>query len=555
MLRRSHGNGNFIQVLGRAGAVGLVCFLTGAHASDIRFERVGYSAGAPKFLLAAAIMPPGMEEDLQSSAATDGSAAIMALVANKEYDKALEAANQLTKAKPDSAVGYNLVGIAYAGKGDNANARKNFEKALSLQKDYGPARMNVAYLDLREGKLDDARKRYESILANDPKNIPAMVGMSRVERLRNNSKESIAWLEKAKAENPNELTPRLLLALYNLRLGNHQTALAELRDTERSYPNDPRVLSLLGDAQLAAGQKSQAVATYRRLVAAQPSSPVAYYQLAGAQASAGDGAGAEESLKKALELKPDYVDAATQLVLLQVRAKQYTEATKVAQRLQTQRPHASAGLALEGDILLAQKRYAQAAERYQKALAVDSTSLVAVKLHAAQMEAGKRQDADAALEQWLNDHPQEISARLYLAAEYGKRGEAKAATRLYEAVLRMQPHNLLALNNLAVLYQGANDPRAVELAESAYKLKPDSPITADTLGWILVQQGKTDRGLKLLQDAVSAKAASPELRYHLAVALAKSGDKARARRELEKLLATTEQFPQRQAAQAMLKEL
>src|SRR5690242_20138509 len=109
MLRRSHGNGNFIQVLGRAGAVGLVCFLTGAHASDIRFERVGYSAGAPKFLLAAAIMPPGMEEDLQSSAATDGSAAIMALVANKEYDKALEAANQLTKAKPDSAVGYNLV--------------------------------------------------------------------------------------------------------------------------------------------------------------------------------------------------------------------------------------------------------------------------------------------------------------------------------------------------------------------------------------------------------------------------------------------------------------
>ena len=111
------------------------------------------------------------------------------------------------------------------------------------------------------------------------------------------------------------------------------------------------------------------------------------------------------------------------------------------------------------------------------------------------------------------------------------------------------------LNNLAWAYQQAKDPRALETAERAYKLKPDNAAVADTLGWMLVEQGNPTRGLELLQKAAAAAPKSPEIRYHLAQAWVKTGDKAKARNELERLLSGDEKFPQQTEAMALLKEL
>jgi Flp pilus assembly protein TadD len=59
----------------------------------------------------------------------------------------------------------------------------------------------------------------------------------------------------------------------------------------------------------------------------------------------------------------------------------------------------------------------------------------------------------------------------------------------------------------------------------------------------------------MLQKAVSLAPAAPELRYHLAVALSKSGDKVNARKELDKLLQDNKSFPQIDDAKALLKTL
>jgi thioredoxin-like negative regulator of GroEL len=46
-----------------------------------------------------------------------------------------------------------------------------------------------------------------------------------------------------------------------------------------------------------------------------------------------------------------------------------------------------------------------------------------------------------------------------------------------------------------------------------------------------------------------------EIRYHLAVGLNKAGDKAAARKELDKLLAQNKPFPQIEEARSLLKML
>ena len=113
----------------------------------------------------------------------------------------------------------------------------------------------------------------------------------------------------------------------------------------------------------------------------------------------------------------------------------------------------------------------------------------------------------------------------------------------------------MILNNLASLYQTEKDSRALVTAEKALKLAPDNAETQDTLGWILLEQGQAPRGLELLRTAASAAPKSTTIRYHFAVALSQSGDKARARKELEALLSNNPKFPEADAAKALLKSL
>ncbi|MEJ7668044.1 MAG: XrtA/PEP-CTERM system TPR-repeat protein PrsT [Casimicrobiaceae bacterium] len=480
---------------------------------------------------------------------------VMRHLTSKEFDKALELAIRMTQTRPNDPAGYSLQGGAYVGKQDYVNARKNFEKALSLQPDDFRVLINLAQLDLQQKDVPGARKRYQTILEKDSNNVSAMLGMAQLEASNDNENQSRVWLEKAKSTSPEALGPRLNLGAHYVRTKNYAKAIAELTDAQRFHTEDPEILDLLGQAQWAGGQKSQAISTYKKLVSTYPKSPVAYYRLGFAQAGNEDYSGATESLKKAVQLKPDYEEAVGALTGLEVRAGRPDAALKLARDLQKLAPKSPAGLMFEGDVFVAQDRHTDAAKAYEKAFAIRQDGLVAIKLHAAHTKAGDAKAADAKLQLWLKDHPDDIGAWEYLALENLMAGRNKLAIEQYQLVLKKVPNNAIVLNNLANLYQREKDPRALDTAEQAYKLMPDSPVIADTLGWILVEQGTTRRGLELLQKAVAMDPKGTEVQYHLAAALAKSGDKGQARKVLESLLASEQKFPQREAAQALLKQL
>ena len=77
----------------------------------------------------------------------------------------------------------------------------------------------------------------------------------------------------------------------------------------------------------------------------------------------------------------------------------------------------------------------------------------------------------------------------------------------------------------------------------------------DTLGWILVGQGQLTRALELLHDAASNAPKSAVIHYHLAVALARSGQNSEAKKELEAAIGTGQKFPELDDAKVMLKHL
>ncbi|SDZ75440.1 putative PEP-CTERM system TPR-repeat lipoprotein [Nitrosospira multiformis] len=473
----------------------------------------------------------------------------------KEFDKALAAVKALEKENPDNPLIQNLKGGVYLGKNDIANARASFEKALAIQPNYFPTIANLARLDIQDKKPDAARKRFEAILEKDKKNIQAMVALAGLAVNQGQNQKATEWLERAMQANPDVLQPAILLGTHYLRLGEKQKALALAKKLEGTHSKDSAVLDLLAQAQLANNDKSSALESYARLAVVQPESPLVQFRIASIHMAMRNLSAASDALKKSLAIKPDYL--AAQLAQIDIEAEQgnYEKAIAMARQVQKQHKGSPAGYIAEGDLLLKQKKPALAASAYEQAFAVNKTSPLLIKLHASLRQAGKDKEADLRLIEWLKKHPNDLSARMYLADTFLTEGKLAAAVEQYQTVLKEQPKFAPALNNLATAYQRQKDPRALEYAEKAYQLATENPAVLDTLGWVLLEQENIARALPLLQKAASLAPQAGEIRYHFASALVKSGNKSQARKELEQILATGKTFSGIDEARALLERI
>ena len=473
----------------------------------------------------------------------------------KHYDKALAAVAKLETLKPDDPQTYNLKATVLLSKGDVPGARTAFEKALQVKPTFFPAAANLAKLDVMEKKPDAARKRFEAILEKDKKNFGAMGALAELAIFEKRPEEATTWLEKAQAENPDAIVPVLKLGNHYLATKQEKKALTLARKFQAANPSNPELMDLLGQAQLANDDGQGALDSYSKLVNLVPKSALAQMRLAEAQGKLKNDAGAAESLKRASALQPNLLQARVLQVETAVRRGRTDEALAMIRQLQQDVPGSPVGFLMEGDFQQAQKKPALAAAAYDKAFAITKSGAVLLRTAQALRQAGKEAEARQRVLQYAKAHPEDLAVAMYLAESHLAAKEYKPAAALLEDIVKRAPENGVALNNLAYAYQQTKDPRALATAEQAFKVAGDNASVMDTLGWMLVEQGNTQRGLQLLQKAAAGAPALPEVRYHLAVALNKSGDKAGARKELESLLAQNKPFAQQEEARSLLKTL
>ena len=472
----------------------------------------------------------------------------------REYDDAIKAAQAMAKKMPKSPVPVNMIGVADMGKQDAVAARKAFESALKLDSAFSAAHINLAKLDEVAGKPDAAKKHYEAVIAHDDQHVGAMMSLARLAEQAGKPDEALKWLERAREKAPDSVEAGLVLAQYHLRHGDAAKALIVARDVANRSPDHPAVLETLGQAQLANGQASNAMASFRRLVDNNPKEVQAYYLLALAQAKAEDNKAAIATLGKALDVQPDHVPSLVALAGLKLAGGQTKEATDLARRLQKRDADAAVGYELEGRILFKEGKFEEAATLFDKSYKKSPSAEVAVNYYQARRNLG-RPDAAELMTRWLKDHPDDTAMAMRVAMVYQSEKRNKEAITYYERVVKKQPENAVALNNLAWIYHEEGDKRAVDLAERAYRLKPEDSSIADTFGWILVQRGDAGRGVTVLQEAAMRAPQVGEIRYHLAVGLEKVGRHDEAGKELKRLLRDHDDFPQAKEAQALLDQL
>jgi tetratricopeptide (TPR) repeat protein len=109
----------------------------------------------------------------------------------------------------------------------------------------------------------------------------------------------------------------------------------------------------------------------------------------------------------------------------------------------------------------------------------------------------------------------------------------------YERAVAADPTAAVAANNLAWLHAetGNNLDLALDLAQRAYRVMPDSAEVCDTLGFIYYKRNLLPQAIRVLREAVEKNPPNPAYHYHLGLALGKAGDAGAARAQFERALA------------------
>lgn len=456
---------------------------------------------------------------------------------------------------PGSTMVLNTLGAVYLLSADIEGARRAYSASLGIDPDNVTARMNLAGIQMNSGDIAGAEALYDAVLSSDASNLTALVKLAEIHAARGDVGRFEELLATAVRKNPDSLEPRLILARHEISAGRSDKAIELLEPLSDSHPDNAELLLLLGTSEMATGSTSSALPKLERAALLAPRSDRAAFMLARAYALTERPSRFRSSLARTLEINPQHVEAGKALARLQITDLDFDAAELTIARVREIAPD-DAELASLQALLQSQRGDPQVALRLRREAfeAAPNTSRMLALAHQLWRTDAKLEALDI-LQDWADRNPRDIAARLQLAKTYLLLDRAEDAEKEYAAVLSYDADNAVALNDMAMLLVDRNAGQALELAERAAAAAPDSASVMDTQSRALAALGEHRKALRLAERAAAQEPGDKGYLYQLAVRSVAAGDTARARAILEELLASTDGFPERDDAEALLNQL
>jgi Flp pilus assembly protein TadD len=163
---------------------------------------------------------------------------------------------------------------------------------------------------------------------------------------------------------------------------------------------------------------------------------------------------------------------------------------------------------------------------------------VQVRIGALQQKDGNIPEALRAFERARQLAPDRKGIDAMVATLEDQSGKKTEALASYRKALAKMPGDPTILNNLAFLLveTGGDTQEALDLVSTALRKSPNAAQLRDTLAWIQLKRHNTAEALPILRALTDKYPQDNTFRYHYAVALIESGDRASAKRQAETAL-------------------
>jgi tetratricopeptide (TPR) repeat protein len=389
--------------------------------------------------------------------------------------KALAELQAVVTRAPDNPVSRYNLGRAHAARGEWEQARQQFAKAIELRPDYVMARLALSQLQVTRGEFDAALKTAEAILAIDRGNVNARLV------------ESAALMGQKKFSDSRAMLDAML----------------------KAYPGSPDVLFQLGVVNLAENKFKEAEDAFRRAYQLNPANSRGLMGIVETNMAQNKTDEALKILQAESDKAPNRLDLLLAMGNTAVRAGKYDLAVQTFNKVLTS---LDKGSKAQGDL------YLRIGETYRRK--------------------GDLNGAVQALQKARETLPDNIVVLSTLALVLDGAGRRPEAKQVYEATLKLDPNNAVALNNLAFLLAESNGDLddALTKAQRAKQLLPSLYEISDTLGWIYLKKNLADQAIDVFKDLVVKQPNHSTYHYHLGMAYAQKGDKSKAVEQLKEAL-------------------
>jgi len=471
-----------------------------------------------------------------------------------DYEKAIAAAEAYRDRFPAKAAPCNMLGLVNVAKNDEAAAKRAFSKALDMAPGDPMASYQLAALALRNKDLAAARAYYKGVLKHHEGHLSTLLKLAELAAAENDERGMIDILEQALAAHPEAVKPRVVLAKYYLTKGQPERVPSVIGPYEVQTA-DPEILSVMAASQLAEKKMEDARETLQQLLRRRPNAALAHYMLARAYAGLDDRERVRSELTKAVELEPNLFVARLALArLLWSEGDKAAVSEQLALLKKAARDHPDV-LRLEASIARAQGNQQKALDLYERVFEQAATTSSMLRLARQRWGMDDRAGTISLLEDWVQESPADLEARLALANAYASANRLPEAIAQYQRVRQLDANNIGALNELAWNLRNTDPQQALEYAQRARELAPNSPAVLDTLAMVLLDNDQLERARRSIARAAVKSPKNPSIRYHSAMIARAAGDNEAAVRELTQLLDGGERFPEKAEARQLLEQL
>jgi putative PEP-CTERM system TPR-repeat lipoprotein len=468
-----------------------------------------------------------------------------------EPAKAIDVLKKGMQGGPSDAVSYYLMGEAYARQNNLNEARAQYQKAKEVDPKYDLAYFRIASLDFMQQKQEDGIREIRSLLEKEPGNVQALLQLASIAEVRSDEGEARRnYLAAAETDTPEGV---IAAALYLQRTNDTGKAISLLDDAIKKHPKDLRLLEVKGRLLLANNKYKDALSTFEAID--RMNHKVGFGYLVNTYAAMGEYPKALELVQSEIRNDPTNLGLRAELSRIYLQKGDKAAAIENARDIIKKNPESPVGHAALALIYESSNEIDKAIEVLKSAPRKNDATLTFLLGNLS----ARKKNYPAALEHYRQVEKMKAGSDEVLYQKGNvlyAMGRKKEAIEEYQKVLRLSPNHALALNNLAYLHAEENKdkPLALVYASRAFMLAPQNDNVRDTLGYVLLKNGKVDQGLVMLKKASEGSPKNPSIQYHLALAYKERGDSARAVEHLQKALAMGD-FPEAGEAKALLEKM
>jgi len=495
------------------------------------------------------------------------------------YDKAIELYKSGLELDPMDAAAMFEIASIYTDQGKIADALPYAENAVTTDPVSKWYKILLVRLYQAQANYTEAGKIIDKLVLAEPENIEYYEDQALNSIYQGDYKSAIKAYDLLEQKiGINEDISLQKQKIY-VMMGKPEKAIEEIQKLSNASPDETRYLEMLAEAYMAGGMYDKALELYNRILAIDPGNPYINISLSDYYRKQGDRVKSLEYLKAGFSNPGLDIDTKVSILLAYYSVTEFytsyrEEAFELATILVSTHPNDPKAHSIYADFLMQDKRYEEARNSFRKVLSIDSTKyLIWEQLLFAESELRDNEAMASESKRALALFPDQPMLYLFAgaasfqlkdyesAAKYFKNGanfvvfndkmlaqfysylgdtyfqlnDHEQSDAAYEKVLKIEPQNVLVLNNYAyyLSLRGENLDKAEQMAKKAVEIEPDNSSYLDTYGWVLFKLGRYEEAKTWIASAMEKGESSAVVLEHYGDVLWKLNDRKEAVRYWE----------------------